>query len=80
MGGYSKTKRGRREFFKSVLRYTTLGVLGAIVGNVLAKKRRLARNGICINREICRSCEIFEECGLPPALLAKKNIKEIDNE
>ena len=68
--------QNRRQLFTSVLRYTTLGVLGVIGGSVFAKKRRLAQRGICINREICRSCGIFEECGLPPALSEKTNVEE----
>jgi len=68
--------QSRRQLFTSVLRYAILGVLGAIAGNVFAKKRRLVRNGICINREICQSCGIFKECGLPPAVSAKTNVKE----
>lgn len=68
--------QSRRQLFTSVLRYAALGVLGAVGGSVFAKKRRLVKNGICINREICRSCGILEECGLPPALSAKTNVKE----
>lgn len=76
MSGYSKTKQSRRELFKSTLRYATLGVFGAIAGNVFAKKHRLARNGICINHGICQSCGILSECSLPPALSAKASVKE----
>jgi len=68
--------QNRRQLFTSVLRYAALGVLGAIGGFTYSKKRRLAKSGICINREICASCGIFEECGLPPALSAKTTIKE----
>jgi hypothetical protein len=68
--------QNRRQLFTSVLRYAALGVLGAVGGFTYAKKRRLAHNGICINREICQSCGIFQECGLPPALSVKTNIKE----
>ncbi len=68
--------QSRREMFTSALRYAALGVLGAVGGSVFAKKRRLVKNGICINREICQSCGVFEECGLPPALSAKTNVKE----
>jgi hypothetical protein len=68
--------QSRREMFISALRYAALSVLGAVGGSVFAKKRNLIRNGICINREICRSCGIFEECGLPPALSEKANVKE----
>ncbi len=68
--------QNRRQLFTSVLRYAALGVLGVVGGSVFAKRRRLVKNGICINREICKSCGILEECGLPPALSAKTNVKE----
>lgn len=68
--------QNRRQLFTSILRYAALGVLGAVGGSAFAKKRRLAQRGICINREICRSCGIFNECGLPPALSVKTNIRE----
>ncbi len=68
--------QNRRQLFTSILRYAALGVLGAVGGSAFAKKRRLAQRGICINREICRSCGIFNECGLPPALSVKTNIQE----
>ena len=67
--------QNRRQLFTSVLRYAALGVLGVVGGSAFAKKRRLEQSGICINRQICSSCGIVEECGLPPALLAKANIK-----
>jgi hypothetical protein len=67
--------RSRRELFKSVLRYGILGLLGAFAGNLFDKKRKLARKGICINREICRSCGILEKCELPAALYEKANLK-----
>ena len=67
--------RNRRELFKSVLRYGTLGMLVAFTGNLFAKRRRLAGKGICINREICRSCGILEECELHAALSEKANVK-----
>jgi len=68
--------QNRRQLFTSLLRYAALGVLGAVGGFTYAKKRRLAQNGICINRQICASCGIFQECSLPPALSVKTNIKE----
>lgn len=76
MGRQFQKIQSRREMFTSTLRYAVLGVLGAVGGSVFAKKRRLVKNGICINREICQSCGIFEECDLPPALSAKTNVKE----
>lgn len=74
MGQFEKVQN-RRQLFTSVLRYATLGVLGAAGGSVFVKRRRLVKNGICINRQICVSCRIFEECGLPLALSLKTNIK-----
>lgn len=68
--------QNRRELFKSVLRSVTLGLLGLIAGSVFARKRKFTQNGICINREICQNCGIFEKCGLPPALYAKTSVKE----
>jgi hypothetical protein len=68
--------QSRRELFKSVMRYATLGMMVAFAGNAFAKKRRLTRKGICINREICQSCRIFKECDLPAALSAKTNVNE----
>jgi hypothetical protein len=68
--------QNRRQFFTSVLRYTVLGVLGAVGGFAFVKRRRFVKNGICINREICGSCGIFKECDLPAALLAKTKFEE----
>ena len=72
----SEKVQNRRQLFTSVLRYAALGVLGAVGGFAFTKKRRLAKRGICINREICRNCRIFEECGLPPALSIKTTFEE----
>ena len=68
--------QNRRQLFASVLRYAALGVLGIVGGSVFAKRRRLVKNGICINHQICRNCGVFEECDLPPALSAKTKYKE----
>lgn len=64
----------RRRLLAGVLRYFTLGLLGAGAGAVYAKRRRLVREGKCINRGICRGCEAFANCGLPQALSAKETI------
>ena len=71
-----KKIENRRQLFTSALRYVALGVLGVVGGSVFAKRRRLVKDGICINRQICRSCGIFEECDLPPALSAKTKYRE----
>jgi len=62
----------RRELLTGVLRYATLGTLGAIGAAVFVRRRRLVREGKCINSGICRGCGIFEECSLPQALSAKQ--------
>jgi len=88
MSKHCEKVHNRRELFTTVLRYATLGTLGAIGGAVFAKRRRLAqgsrfagiKDGICINSGICRGCGIFEQCGLPRALSEKQLITRIDDE
>jgi hypothetical protein len=69
--------QSRRGLFKSALRYGTLGILVAFTGNLFVKRHRLARKGICINREICKSCRILEKCNLPAAL-SEKTSRKVD--
>jgi hypothetical protein len=64
--------QNRRQLFAGALRYATLGLLGAGAWSVAAKRRRLLREGKCVNGGICSGCEVFEECGLPQALSAKE--------
>jgi hypothetical protein len=57
----------RREFLRSVLRWTILG--GAVAGvGALASKRGES----CVNQGVCRGCAAFDGCGLPQALSAKE--------
>ena len=72
MSKHCEKVQNRRELLTAVLRYATLGTLGAIGGGVFAKRRRLVQDGICINSGICKGCGIFEQCGLPRALSAKQ--------
>ncbi|HUW17937.1 MAG TPA: hypothetical protein VMW16_01390 [Sedimentisphaerales bacterium] len=71
---------GRRELLTGVVRYAALGLLGAAGGAVLAKRRRLVREGKCVNGGICRRCEVFEKCGLPQALSAKEVLVRTGND
>lgn len=71
MSKHSKQVRNRRQLLTEALRYTTLGVLGAVGGSVLAKRHRLVREGKCINGGICRGCAVLEGCSLPQALSAR---------
>ena len=68
-----KQMHSRRELFAGIFRYATLGLLGMVGGSVVAKRRKLVREGKCINSGICRGCEVFERCSLPQALSAKEN-------
>ncbi len=72
-------KQNRRQLLTGVLRYASLGLLGAAGGSVVAKSRRLVREGKCINGGICRGCEDFEKCRLPQALSAKDVLARIDD-
>jgi hypothetical protein len=79
MSKHCEKVQNRRELLTVVLRYATLGTLGAIGGGVFAKRRKLMQgprlagiqDGVCINSGICKGCGIFEQCGLPQALSAK---------
>jgi len=88
MSKHCEKVQNRRELLTAVLRYATLGTLGAIGGGVFAKRRRLVQgprlagtqDGICINSGICSGCGIFERCGLPQALSAKQLLTRMDDE
>lgn len=73
MKKYLRKMQSRRELFAGILRYVTLAMLGIYGGFFVVKRRRLAREGRCINSGICSGCEVFEECSLPAALSAKEN-------
>jgi hypothetical protein len=72
--------QSRRKLLLGVLRYATLGLLGTVGGSVIAKRRRLVREGKCINHGICRGCAVFEKCGLPRALSARRVLVRMDND
>ena len=71
--------QSRRKLLEAALRYGTLGLLGAAGGTFFAKRRRLTREGKCINDGVCRGCEVFQKCGLPPALSAKEVLTELND-
>ena len=68
-------EQNRREFFAGLLRYSTLGLLGAISGAVFVKRGRLLKDGICVNQGICKGCRIFDQCDLPLAVSEKHLIE-----
>ena len=72
-------EQSRRKLLEAALRYGTLGLLGAAGGTFFAKRRRLMREGKCINNGVCRGCKAFERCNLPPALSAKEVLTELND-
>jgi hypothetical protein len=71
MGLTLPEKQNRRQLFKSLVRYGTLGLIAAAGAFAVIKKKKLQDKGMCINRGICTHCENFDQCGLPRALSAK---------
>lgn len=63
----------RREVFVSALRCTALGAVMGAGGFMLAKRRRLVAEGVCINNEMCRDCVALADCGLPAVLSMREN-------
>ena len=70
--------RSRRELFAGALRYAALSLIAACGAAVFAKRRRLVREGKCVNAGICAGCRVFERCDLPEALTARQT-REGDN-
>jgi len=60
--------QARRQFVTRALRNASLALLALSGGAVVVKRRRLLREGKCLNRGVCRDCTAFEDCGLPRAL------------
>jgi len=64
--------QNRRRMLGGVLRYAALGVSGLLGVGIYGKRRRLLREGKCLNDGLCKNCSVFVECGHPRALSAKK--------
>lgn len=66
--------KSRRQMLTATLRYATLGLLGAFGASVISRRRRLVREGKCVNDGICRGCYVLQTCSLPQALSEKEAI------
>lgn len=71
--------RSRRELFAGVLRYAALGLLTAGGAILFAKRRRLLREGRCVNDGVCGGCRLLDNCGLPRAASARKVLAGVEN-
>ena len=80
MSESAKNRHTRRRFFAGALRNASLALLGVGSGAAVVKRRRLLREGKCINQGICSQCAVFDECGLPRALSVKQALKRSDDD
>ena len=76
---YFVKMRNRRQMMTGALRYTVLGLVGFFAGSAIIKRRRLIKEGKCIDRGICGGCKLYEGCQLPPALSKKQFFTEKNN-
>ncbi len=66
-----ETRQSRRRFLAGALRWTALAVVTAAGAAGLAKRRRLVKEGVCINRRLCQGCTVLADCELPAALAVR---------
>jgi hypothetical protein len=72
--------QNRRRMLGGALRYAALGVAGMLGVGIYGKRRRLLREGKCLNDGLCKNCPVFAECGHPRALSAKKVLERMSSE
>ena len=66
----------RRHWLMSAGRYAIVGLVGLLTGGLLIKRRKLLREGNCINRGICGGCQLYADCRLPQSLSRKQVLGE----
>ena len=76
---FGQRQQSRRQFFARTLRHASLGLIAAVGGANFVKRRKLLREGKCINHGICRRCDILDDCGLPRALSTKMVVARTGN-
>jgi hypothetical protein len=77
VSGFLSGLQARRQFVTRALRNAGLALLALGGGAVVVKRRRLLREGKCLNRGMCRDCGAFEDCGLPRALSTRDVLARI---
>lgn len=65
--------KDRRDFIWSFGRYLLLGGLASVSGGLILKRLLASEEQKCIEPNICKSCNIFDKCDLPKALLSRKD-------
>lgn len=70
----------RRQLVRRVLRGVSLAVLGVGGGAAAVKRRRLVREGKCLNQGVCRDCTVFDGCGLPRAMSVRNALARIHHD
>ena len=70
----------RREMLLGGLRYAALTAIGAGCVTVGFKRRRLLREGKCLNNGVCPQCDVLSECGLTQARSVREAISEDNDE
>jgi len=78
-GNSGPPNRSRREFVVGALRKGALGILAASGAFAVAKRRRLVREGVCINDGLCLGCAAYRGCDLPAALYARQSSERNDH-
>ena len=56
-----------------------MGCLVGAGGLAVAKRRRLVREGKCINDGLCAGCAVYGACELPAALDTKRSLERGDH-
>ncbi len=63
----------RRQFLRNIARCGVVAGIGIAMAMFEYKRRRLLRQGKCVNRGICGDCSVLNDCRLPRALATKNN-------
>jgi hypothetical protein len=64
----------RKEFFKNAGRWTIISGIG-VLSTFLAYNHKVVTPDKCSVAPQCKDCDKFAQCGLPPAIMRKKDGK-----